>query len=105
MTIRFWRATKAKPEPELEDEALQLAQDGRLEVLLAVAVLEAEEIEEVRVAKDQVGREPVLVAELGQFPSRKLSGFFDRAVRSKSMPPILSRSVRTLQRSTRHISA
>jgi hypothetical protein len=32
-------------------------------------------------------------------------GFFDSAVRWNNIPPIFSRSVRTSQRSIRHISA
>ena len=105
MTIRFWRATKAKPEPSSRMKPSSSRRIGGFQVLLAVGVLEAEEVEEVRVAEDQVGREAVLVAEPGQLLLAELSGFLDRAVRSKSMPPILSRSVRTLHRSRRHISA
>ena len=67
---------------------------------------QAEEVEEVRVAEDQVGRQPVLVAQGGEFLHDQLVGLLaDSAVRSKSMRRSCARSVRELHRSTRHISA
>jgi hypothetical protein len=59
-------------DPQLQDELLQLAEDGGLQVLLAVGVGQPEEVEEVRVAEDQVGRQLVLLAQCLQFLPRQL---------------------------------
>jgi hypothetical protein len=55
--------------PELQDERLEVPEDGRLQVPLAVGILEPEEVQEIRVAKDQVGRDAVLVPEGGKLLS------------------------------------
>ena len=51
---------------ELEEEALDFAQQRRLEVLLAVGVAQAEEVEQVGVLEDEVRRDLVGGAERGQ---------------------------------------
>ena len=61
-----------EPAPEFEDERLHLAQDGRLDILLAVGVLQPQEVEKVRVAEHEVGREFVRRAEFGEFLGREL---------------------------------
>jgi hypothetical protein len=66
MTMRFWRADEGEPRAQLQDEALQLAEDGRFEVGFVVGVGQAEEVQNVRVAEDQVRRQLVLRAEGGQ---------------------------------------
>ena len=52
---------------EFEEEGFEFAQDGVLEVFLEVAVFEAEEVEDVGIAEDEVRGELVLAAEGGEF--------------------------------------
>jgi hypothetical protein len=61
---------------QFQDEALQLTENGLFQVLLAVGVGEAEEIQEIRIAEDQIRRQPVLVAQGGQLLPRQLDGLF-----------------------------
>jgi len=73
--------------PELKEESLHLPEDGRLEVLLAVRVRQAQEVEEVRIAEDQVRRELVLRSQPGQFPLGELGGL-PRQCRSFEEHPV-----------------
>src|SRR5579875_569224 len=61
-------------DPQLQDEPLHLPQDRRFQVLLAIRILEPQEIEEVRIAKDQVRRDCVLLPEPGQLLPDQLLG-------------------------------
>ncbi|MDB4952714.1 MAG: hypothetical protein JWO36_283 [Myxococcales bacterium] len=67
---------------ELEEEALDLTQDRRREVLLAVGVGEVEKVEHVRVAKDERGLSSPLSRSADSPWRMSVSGFFDSAVRS-----------------------
>jgi hypothetical protein len=53
----FLPRDEGKAGPELEEEALDFAQQRRFEVPLAEGVAQAEEVEEVGVLKDEVRRE------------------------------------------------
>src|SRR5689334_17374804 len=59
---------------QFEDESLHLAQDGAFEILFAVGVGQAEKIEEIRVAKNQVGRQRVFLAQGLQLLPGQLGG-------------------------------
>ena len=48
---------------ELQEERLDLPQQGALQILLAVGIAETEEVEHVGVTEHQVGREPVFFAQ------------------------------------------
>lgn len=96
---------ESEPSAEFEQNRLDLAEDGCFEVLLAVGVFQTEEVEDIRIAENEIGRERVVVAESFEFLLDQLFGFFEIAVRSNSIDWMRSRSVRTLHRSTRHISA
>src|SRR5208337_4194219 len=58
--------------PQLQDERLQLAEDRLLYVLFEVGAGQTQEVEEIGVAKDQVGRHLVLVPERGDVPGDQL---------------------------------
>jgi hypothetical protein len=60
---------------EFEEEGFEFAQDGVFEVLFEVTVLEAEEIEDVGIAEDEIGGELVLAAEGGKFGLGDFLGF------------------------------
>ncbi len=47
---------------EFEDEVLEFAEDGDFEILFAVGISEAEEVQEVGIAKDQIRGERILLA-------------------------------------------
>jgi hypothetical protein len=48
---------------ELQDEALHLAEDGGFEIFLAIGVLQSQKVQQIRIAEDHIGCEPVLLAE------------------------------------------
>ena len=52
---------KEKSVPELQEEPLQLPEDGCLQVTLAVGILEPQEVQEVGVPEDQIGSHAVLL--------------------------------------------
>src|ERR1700719_2590300 len=52
---------------EFEQEGFDLLQDRGFQLSLAVAVVKPEEIEDVRVAEDQRGREAVFIAQRSEF--------------------------------------
>ena len=60
---------------QLHDEALHLSQDGCFEILLLVGVLEPEEVEQIGISQDQIGRDEIFVAEGSEFDSCQLGGF------------------------------
>src|SRR5258708_2053597 len=57
---------EAEADTDLKDESLDLAQDGRLEIVLAVGVLQPEEVQHIRVAEDEVRRKLVVIAKFLQ---------------------------------------
>src|SRR5207244_3745132 len=59
---------------QLEDELLEFAEDGGLHVLLAVCVGQAEEVKEVGVAEDEVGREYVVFTQVQKLLPGQLGG-------------------------------
>jgi hypothetical protein len=59
---------------EFENELFDFSEDRGFYVVLTVSVLEAEEIEEVRVAKHQIGRELIRFAQFTEFLGRQLFG-------------------------------
>lgn len=91
--------------PKLEDKALDLAEDRRLEVLLAVRVGELEEIEHVWVSEHKRRCELTLLVERREFAADQRLRFLESAVRSNSMPSIFCAGVRVDHPATRHISA
>ncbi len=58
---------EGKAGAEFQEEGFDLAENGRLKVFFAVGVLEPEEIEDIRIAEDEIGRQRVAVAEGLQF--------------------------------------
>ena len=52
---------------EFEEKGLEFTQDGVFEVFFEVAVLEAEEVEDVGITEHKVGGELVLAVEGGEF--------------------------------------
>src|SRR5271166_286258 len=52
---------------EFEQEGFDLSQDRGFQLSLAVAVVKPEEIEDVRVAEDQIGNEAVFIAQRSEF--------------------------------------
>lgn len=64
--MRVWRPRNAKPSPSSRRKASISRKDGVFQILFEVAVLEAEEVEDVGVAENEVGRELVLAAERGE---------------------------------------
>jgi hypothetical protein len=52
--IRFGRATKANPMPNPKDETLQISKDCIFKILLAVGVLQAEEVQEIGITEDEI---------------------------------------------------
>ena len=67
---------------ELDDEALELGEDGRLQILLGVGVGQPEEVQDVRVTEGQVGRQSPLVAQCLEVAGTVSSGRLEMAVRS-----------------------
>src|ERR1051326_61480 len=59
---------------QLENEAPHLSENRRLEILLGVQVLQAEEIEKVRIAEYQVRRQPVLSPQRCELPTNQRVG-------------------------------
>ena len=97
---------ECEADAEFEDECFHLAQNGGFDVLFRVGVFELKEVEKVRIAKNQVRCEFVLLAECFERSiSPSLTGFRESAVRSNNIAPILLPRVRVFQRSMRHISA
>ena len=66
---------EAEAAAQLEDERLDLPQDRRLDVLFPEGVLESQEIEEVGIAEDEVGRQLVLLAQLLELQGREIRRF------------------------------
>jgi hypothetical protein len=54
---------KGEPGSKLENERFHLTQDSGLEVPLGIHILQAEEIQKVRVSEDQVGGQLVALAQ------------------------------------------
>ena len=46
---------------EFQQEALQFTQDGSLQILFAPGILQVQEIEYIGIAKNKIGREPVII--------------------------------------------
>src|SRR5512140_1280817 len=101
--MRFCRSTKAKP-PQLEEEALDLPEDRRLEVLLAVRVSELEKVEHVQVTEHERRGELALSRSVDSSLRMSASGFCEGAVRSNSMPSMRSARTRVDHPFPRHIS-
>ena len=96
---------KREANSEFEDELFHLPEDGRLEILLAVRVPEAKEVKEIRIAKDQVGCQPVLIPKSSKFLGASLLGFREtQSAQKASLRPFPSACAR-FHCSTRHISA
>ncbi len=72
----FLPGDKTEPNAQFENECLHLAQNGRFQVLLRVGVFETQEIEHIRIAEHQIGRELVLGLECIEFPPNELIGLF-----------------------------
>ena len=90
---------------KFQDEGLQFPQDGVFDVLFDVVTAESQEIQKVGSRNTMSGVSRSSSRRAAMYCLIGVSGFSATAVRSKSRWPILCRSVRTLQRSTRHISA
>lgn len=71
----FLAVDEGETAAQLQNEALDLAQDGGFQVLFAVGVGQAEEVEEVGIAEDQVGSQDVLLAQGLQFLLGQLRRF------------------------------
>ena len=52
--------------PQFQEDAFDLAQDGTLQVTLAIGVCQPQKIEEIGIAKDGIGRHAT-IAEGGDF--------------------------------------
>ncbi len=78
MTMRFWQECKVAA--QFSDEPLQFSDDGRLQILFRVAILQVQKIQEVRIAKHQIGCNlPTFPELLDLMPDRFLRLFTDRA--------------------------
>ena len=70
---------------QFQEEGFNLAQDRRLEILLGVGVFQAEKVEHIGIAKDQVGRELVFLAKLFQLLPDELVRLLGKRGYSKSI--------------------
>src|SRR5438477_313802 len=68
----FLPRDKGEVGAKLEDESLQLSNDGGFDILLGVFTVQAEEVEEVRVAENQVWRDAVFELQRGQLLSNNI---------------------------------
>jgi len=79
---------KCEVASKLQDESLQLAQDRLFHVLFVICASQAQEVEEIRDAKDQVRCHPIFVSQRGDVVRDQLVGLLTdgRAlVRSQSV--------------------
>lgn len=67
---------KGESDAEFQDESFHFTQDGGFKVLLGIAIFKPEKIEDVRIAKNQVGREAILFAECRQLMPGEFFGLF-----------------------------
>ncbi len=68
---------EGKADAKFQDERFHFAEDGGLQVLLGVGVLEAEEVQQVRIAENEVRGQLILVAQFPKFllgELRRLAG-------------------------------
>ena len=63
--MRFCRATKEKPAPQLQQEGLQLPQDGVFQITLQEAVGKPQKIQNIGVFEQQSGAKVAFPAEDG----------------------------------------
>ena len=90
---------------EFQQKPLEFLQNGRFQIAFTVGILQAEEIKQVRVAENELGCQPVGVSKLLEVLANGRIRQSEIAVRSNIRLRTRSRSVRTLHRSSRHISA
>ena len=67
---------KGKAIAKFEQEGFEFAEDGIFKVFFEVSVVEAEEIEEVGITKDEVGRHAFFRAEAGELGFRDFCRLF-----------------------------
>ena len=62
----FLAGDERKAHAQIENELLQLPQNGVFQVLFQIPVLDPEEFEKIGVAKHQIRREPIILAQSAQ---------------------------------------
>ena len=103
--MRFLPRDEGEIRAQLQDERLQFLQNRSLQLAFRVLFGQAKEVEEIRIAEDEVGCQAIFVAQRVELARMSCSGFLLMAVRSLTSRLIWSCSVRVLHRSRRHISA
>ncbi len=101
----FLASEEGEAAAEFEQEGFDFPEDGVFDILFKVAVAQTEEVEDVGIAEDEGGGEPVFGAQGGEFGAGDVFGLLRDGGALESMESIFARRVRTLQFSMRHISA
>lgn len=91
--------------PEFQEKPLELLQDGRFQVASAERIFQTEKIEQIGIAEDEFGPQPVRLPKLLEIFANGCLGQSGDRGSSNIMLRTRSRCVRTLHRSSRHISA
>lgn len=89
---------------ELEEKTLELSKDGGLEILSLYVSASSRKSSMYGSRKTSAGESSAFSCSAESSSFMSASGFFERAVRSKSMLLMRARRARTLQPSNRHIS-